>query len=110
MTAALLCPVVAISDGDTLTARCGDQSGYQQVTVRISAIDVPERCQDFGERSRQALAELGFQQTAKIRPGSLGAVCAPYRLWRGGSGSGPRSEPGGPDNRRATFSDANSRL
>lgn len=66
MSPALLCLVVAIADGDTLTARCGDPGAYEQVKVRISAIDAPEKRQDFGERSRQALAALCFQESAKI--------------------------------------------
>jgi endonuclease YncB( thermonuclease family) len=66
MSAALLCLVVAIADGDTLTARCGEPGAYQQVKVRISAIDAPEKAQDFGNVSRQNLAALCFQQAAKI--------------------------------------------
>lgn len=68
MSAALLCLVVAIADGDTLTARCGEPGTYQQVKVRISAIDAPEKAQDFGNVSRQHLAALCFQQTATITP------------------------------------------
>ena len=68
MTAALLCLVVAIADGDTLTARCGEPGAYQQVKVRISAIDAPEKGQDFGSVSRQHLAALCFQQAATITP------------------------------------------
>ena len=69
----LLCLVVAISDGDTLTARCPTADAahpYQQVKVRISAIDAPEKAQPFGQRSRQHLAELCFQVEAKITPRS----------------------------------------
>lgn len=66
----LLCLVVGISDGDTLTARCGEPGEYQQVKVRISAIDAPEKRQAFGEKSRQHLAQLCFQQQAKITPRS----------------------------------------
>lgn len=65
--AALLCLVVAIADGDTLTARCGEPGAYEQVKVRIAEIDAPERAQPFGQVSRQALADLCFQQTATIR-------------------------------------------
>lgn len=68
MTVALLCLVVAISDGDTLKARCGEPGAYEQITVRISAIDAPERAQDFGNASRQHLASLCFQQRAWITP------------------------------------------
>ena len=66
--AALLCLVVAIADGDTLTARCGAPGEYQQVKVRLAEIDAPEKAQPFGNRSRQHLAALCFQQQATIRP------------------------------------------
>lgn len=65
---ALFCLVVGIADGDTLTARCGEPGQYQQVKVRLSAIDAPESKQPFGNVSRQHLAELCFKQTAKITP------------------------------------------
>lgn len=65
---ALLCLVVSVSDGDTLTARCGDPGQFYQVKVRVSAIDAPEKAQPFGQRSRQALADLCFQQPAAITP------------------------------------------
>lgn len=67
-TTALLCLVVAIADGDTLTARCGAPGAYRQVHVRIAAIDAPERRQAYGQRSRQSLAQLCFRQTAAITP------------------------------------------
>ncbi len=70
--AALLCLVVAISDGDTdgdtLTARFGDPGTYEQVKVRISAIDAPEKAQAFGNVSRQHLASICFKQVATITP------------------------------------------
>lgn len=62
------CLVVGISDGDTLTARCGERGGYEQVRVRIAAIDAPEREQPYGQRSRQALGRLCFRQQALITP------------------------------------------
>lgn len=68
MSVVLLCLIVAIADGDTLTARCGEPGAYQQVKVRISAIDAPEKAQDFGNVSRQHLAALCFQKTATITP------------------------------------------
>lgn len=68
--AALLCLIVAISDGDTLKARCGGPGSYEQITVRISAIDAPEKRQPFGQVSRQHLAGLCFQQQATIIPRS----------------------------------------
>ena len=69
LQAALLCLIVGISDGDTLTARCPTQDAahpYQQVKVRVAGVDAPEKRQPFGERSRQHLAGLCFQQQARI--------------------------------------------
>lgn len=60
MSAALLCLVVAITDGDTIKARCGEPGAYQQITIRISAIDAPEK--------RQHLAGLCFKTWATITP------------------------------------------
>ena len=62
----LLCLVVAISDGDTLTARCGTPGAYRQLKVRIAAIDAPERKQAFGQKSRQHLAQICFRQRATL--------------------------------------------
>lgn len=67
MIASLICLVVAIADGDTLTARCGDAGTYEQVKVRIAGIDAPEKKQSFGQRSKQQLAALCFQQNASIK-------------------------------------------
>lgn len=65
--ASLICLVVAISDGDTLTARCGAPGTYHQVKVRIAAIDAPESRQAFGQKSRQNLSKLCFKQRAAIQ-------------------------------------------
>ena len=66
--AVLLCLVVAIADGDTLTARCGPPGAYHQLQVRVAAIDAPERRQAFGQRACQQLATLCFRQQARIQP------------------------------------------
>lgn len=68
MISAIICLVVGISDGDTLTARCGEPGHYEQLKVRTAAIDAPEKAQPFGQRSRQNLADLCFQQHATITP------------------------------------------
>ena len=39
----LICLIVGISDGDTLTARCGEPGEFQQVKVRLAEIDAPEK-------------------------------------------------------------------
>jgi endonuclease YncB( thermonuclease family) len=75
MTAALLlCLIVGISDGDTLTARCEAQAGHGAVTlkVRLSEIDAPEKAQPFGTRSRQHLADLCFHKRAELEPVAAG--------------------------------------
>lgn len=65
---ALLCFVIGITDGDTIKARCGSPGAYHQVTVRLAAIDAPERRQPFGAASRQHLADLCFEKPASISP------------------------------------------
>lgn len=60
------CLVVGISDGDTLTARCGRIGAYERVKVRIAAIDAPEKAQPYGQRSRQALSGICFGEQALI--------------------------------------------
>jgi len=60
------CLVVGISDGDTLTARCGRIGAYERVKVRIAAIDAPEKAQPYGQRSRQALSNICFREQALI--------------------------------------------
>lgn len=54
--------VVSVHDGDTLTVLVGKQ----QIKVRLAEIDAPELGQPYGQRSRQSLAELCFQQTAQV--------------------------------------------
>lgn len=56
----LLCLVIGIADGDTLTARCGQPGSYEQIKVRLGAIDAPERQQPFSQQSRQKLSSLVF--------------------------------------------------
>lgn len=76
MTAALLlCVIVGVSDGDTLTARCEAQADREHVTlkVRLAEIDAPERGQPFGMRSRQHLAKLCFHKAATLAPVEAGA-------------------------------------
>lgn len=60
----LTCLVVGIADGDTLTARCADET----IKVRLAEIDAPEKNQPFGTRSKQSLSDLCFQQHAQIIP------------------------------------------
>lgn len=65
------CLVVAVSDGDTLRVRCGELDQLVQITIRISAIDAPEKKMPFGLRAKQALSELCYQSQATITPKAL---------------------------------------
>lgn len=65
--ALLLCLVVGVTDGDTITVRCGEPGAHEQVKVRIQGIDAPERKQPYGNRARQALSDMVFQQWADLR-------------------------------------------
>jgi len=65
MDSLLLCLVVAITDGDTLRVRCGDDP---VAIIRLAEIDAPEKAQAWGERSRQHLAELCHELRAEVRP------------------------------------------
>src|SRR5688500_14222035 len=66
LSAALLCLVVAVSDGDTLKLRCGEPGAYRQLTVRLHAVDAPEIGQPFGRRAKRALADIAYRKTARL--------------------------------------------
>lgn len=55
--------VVAIADGDTLTLLT---QAREQVRVRLSEIDTPERRQPYGQRSRERLSELAFGKQVEV--------------------------------------------
>ena len=54
--------VVGVTDGDTVTVL----RYREQVKIRLTEIDAPERKQPFGERSRQSLAELVFRKEVLV--------------------------------------------
>ena len=54
--------VIGISDGDTLTLL----SGREQIKVRLTEMDAPEKKQPFGNRSKQSLSALCFNKTARL--------------------------------------------
>jgi endonuclease YncB( thermonuclease family) len=65
MITILMCLVVGIADGDTLTVLCNNN---EQVKIRLAEIDAPEKKQPFGNRSKQSLAGMCFQKQAEIKP------------------------------------------
>lgn len=67
LSSALICLVAAISDGDTLSVRCGGAGHFEQRQVRIHAIDAPERYQAFSDASRSSLVKLCLHVSARIR-------------------------------------------
>ncbi len=54
--------MVKIADGDTLTILVD----AQQLNIRLSDIDTPERKQPFGTKAKQALSELAFGKQARV--------------------------------------------
>ena len=58
--------VVAIGDGDTLTLLVPDGASYRQVRVRLGEIDTPESRQPYGQRAKQALSDLAYNQQARV--------------------------------------------
>ena len=58
--------VVGISDGDTLTLLVPDGASFKQVRIRLAEIDTPESRQPYGNRARQALSDLAFNQQARV--------------------------------------------
>lgn len=60
----LLCLVVGITDGDTLTALCDRAT----VKIRLAEIDAPEQRQPYGALSKQHLSMICFQKSAAVRP------------------------------------------
>src|SRR5689334_4093959 len=60
------CLVVGVSDGDTITARCGDPGAFEQIRVRVAGIDAPEKGQAFGQRAKEAMSALVFGKPARL--------------------------------------------
>lgn len=60
------CLVVGVSDGDTITTRCGEPGAYEQVRVRLAGIDAPEKGQAFGDRSKEAMSRLVYGKPARL--------------------------------------------
>lgn len=62
ITALMLCAVVSVQDGDTITVQC--EAGI--VKVRIAEIDAPEGSQPFGDESRRRVVDLCLGTVAQV--------------------------------------------
>jgi micrococcal nuclease len=51
------CLVVGVTDGDTLTVRCGKS---KQEKVRLAEVDAPEKRQPFGSAAKARCSELAY--------------------------------------------------
>ncbi len=58
--------VVGVGDGDTVTLLADRAGNLQQLRLRLTEIDTPERTQPWGTRARQALADKVFQQRVRV--------------------------------------------
>lgn len=67
MLTTITCLIIAISDGDTLKARCNKE----QVIIRLAEIDAPERLQPSSTESKQSLVDLCLNKDVKITPQSI---------------------------------------
>ena len=56
--------VVAVADGDTVTVL--DASNIQH-KIRLSGIDAPEKKQAFGQRSKESLSAMVFDQLVTVK-------------------------------------------
>ena len=65
MITILMCLVIGVADGDTLTVLC---EGSEKMKIRLSEIDAPEKRQPFGSRSKLSLSSMCLQKKAKIKP------------------------------------------
>jgi len=59
----LLGKVVGVSDGDTITVLDADKTEHK---VRLMGIDAPEKSQDFGNQSKQALSNYIYQREVTV--------------------------------------------
>jgi endonuclease YncB( thermonuclease family) len=59
----LIGTVVGISDGDTITVVDADKTKHK---IRLMGIDAPEKSQDFGAASKQALSNYIYQREVTV--------------------------------------------
>lgn len=55
--------IVAIADGDTVTLLDASKTQHK---IRLAGIDAPEKKQPFGQRSKESLSDLVFNQEVQV--------------------------------------------
>lgn len=55
--------VVSVADGDTITVLDATQTQHK---IRLAGVDAPEKNQAFGQRSKESLSELVFNQEVQV--------------------------------------------
>jgi endonuclease YncB( thermonuclease family) len=63
LAAVLSGQVVGVSDGDTLKVLDSEKKVH---TIRLMGIDAPEKSQAFGQRSKQSLSSMTFEQQVQV--------------------------------------------
>ena len=58
--------VVGVADGDTMILLVPDGASFKQIRVRLGEIDTPESRQPYGERAKQTLSDLAYNQQARV--------------------------------------------
>ncbi len=59
--------VISVSDGDTIKILVKKQ----ELTIRLEGIDAPEASQDYGNKSKQALAAMVSGKTVTVRKSGI---------------------------------------
>jgi endonuclease YncB( thermonuclease family) len=62
-TSTFTAKVIGVTDGYTIVVLTEDK---QQIKVRLEGIDCPESNQDFGNKAKQATADLCFQKEVRV--------------------------------------------
>ncbi len=55
--------VVSVADGDTITVLDATKTQHK---IRLAGIDAPEKAQAFGQRSKESLSDLVFNQVVTV--------------------------------------------
>lgn len=58
--------VIGITDGDTLTLLVAEGAGFRPIKIRLAEIDAPESGQAYGQKAKQVLSDLAYNQLARV--------------------------------------------